>query len=60
MIHFHKYKEIDRYLMFAGEDRIFLKCEKCNKEKIEYSLETYNGIAKAPSYAEWEKNRAKC
>ena len=55
----HKYKEIDCYLMFTGEDRVFYKCEMCGDEKDEYSLDTYNDVAKAQTYKEWYDNRLK-
>lgn len=55
----HKYKEIDRYLMFTGEDYIFLKCERCGKEDYKFSLETYYGKANALPYSEWVKIKIK-
>jgi hypothetical protein len=57
MIHFHKYKEVDRYLMFTGEDAVIYKCEKCNKEKVKYTLETYIGLKDALPYKEWLKSK---
>lgn len=51
----HKYKETDRYLMFTGEDYIFLKCARCEKEDYKYSLDTYLGKANALKYSDWIK-----
>ena len=45
--------------MFTGEDRVFYKCEMCGDEKDEYSLDTYNDVAKAQTYKEWYDNRLK-
>lgn len=51
----HQFVEIDRYLMFTGEDRVFYKCDKCGKEKEAFTLETYYGKSNAPSFSEWYK-----
>ena len=53
----HRYIEVDRYLMFTGEDRVFLECGRCGKEKEKYTLDTYNGKANAPTFSKWYKSK---
>lgn len=52
LFHKHIFVEQFRYLMWTGEDYVLSKCE-CGKVHEDYTLDTYFGRAKAPSYIEF-------
>lgn len=59
MLHVHKYEEAYRYLIVTGEDQVFYRCRKCGKEKYNFTYDTLEGKANAPTYNEWYDNQIK-